>query len=822
MGLLYYQRRDDQGTTDVVFPLWWHFRSEPTGATASAFVGLYAHRRGPRDETTFIGPFPVLGYYWRKYTGGGWSAGLFPLAYFGETANGQHGVVFPVYWHLASATETTTVLAPIFYWHRDTRSHAGGVIPFLTFFGATHDDSYAFQIPFYWRFANTREGWTTTATPLAFYHTDSDGWSMGFGPVLPIFYYREGADRSHVVLFPLFWHFRERSTDTETTVVLLYFHRTRGEETTDGVFPIFSYRRGARPGGKDETSFTVFPLVHYRRDATSRLLLTPLMSYGEGPRRAAGFTLVYFWYRDPDIKAGLVPFLYADVTRKATGERTRQWGPYFQIDGPGRKSRVLLPFWGRYDDANEHDTYFFPSFFRQRKTDGTEIDALLPIFWRSSWGGRTTTVIGPWYDHTRPGVHDTGLVPIYFHARDAKASTTIIPPLLCVAHHDFTTGREWTWLALFWHSSEPNATNTTLFPLVWFARQGPKSHLIVFPLFWRYADESTQTESNLVTIFYWSSWGPGRTRGIMPLAWYTVNPTAGTSSAGFIPLFYRSTGPQRSSLYTLLGGFRREQTSHMWYALLGLVLFSEKIESKYGMVAPFWFSHTNKVIEKKITVMPVPIFVSISTPDTGIMTCCLLFWRHHDISTSTTFGFPLYYDFNDYNISRVTLFVPFFGRYERHSDQNVWMVAPLFYRHYTPGDSTTVGFPLYWDFKRGKERTTIAVPFFAHWRRPGYASTWVFPSVYHREGLNKRGQPDGTWRTAVFPFYDAAVKRPGDYQWEVLGGLFGHERIGRNRYLKLFFMSFELEPAPRTTSWYSQPPPTPRKRAPRSLSLNAW
>src|SRR4029077_4283422 len=129
------QRRDDNGATSVLFPLWWRFRSEPGGATASAVLGFYAHRRGPRDESTFAGVFPVFGLYWRKFTGGGWSAGLFPLAYFGNYGEGEHGVVFPLYWHFATKTERTTVVAPLYYWHKDPRGHAGGILPFLTFFG---------------------------------------------------------------------------------------------------------------------------------------------------------------------------------------------------------------------------------------------------------------------------------------------------------------------------------------------------------------------------------------------------------------------------------------------------------------------------------------------------------------------------------------------------------------------------------------------------------------------------------------------------------------------------------------------------------------
>jgi hypothetical protein len=115
------------------------------------------------------------------------------------------------------------------------------------------------------------------------------------------------------------------------------------------------------------------------------------------------------------------------------------------------------------------------------------------------------------------------------------------------------------------------------------------------------------------------------------------------------------------------------------------------------------------------------------------------------------------------------------------------------------------------------------LPFVARWRRPDHVSTWVFPTIYHRTGLASDGAPDGTWRTIVAPFYDAAVKRPGDFSWDVLGGLFGHERIGRNRYLKLLFIRFEQEPAPRAqTAWYSQPTRAPRRQPSRGLSMNTW
>ena len=72
--------------------------------------------------------------------------------------------------------------------------------------------------------------------------------------------------------------------------------------------------------------------------------------------------------------------------------------------------------------------------------------------------------------------------------------------------------------------------------------------------------------------------------------------------------------------------------------------------------------------------------------------------------------------------------------------------------------------------------TTLVLPLYAHWQRPGYRSTLVIPIYYYQEGLRDDGTPDGTYRRfvgVVLPFYDSGVKRPGDFMWNILGGLVG-------------------------------------------------
>jgi hypothetical protein len=806
---LFYRRDDPRGSTTAVTPLFWHFHDADTGASATTLLPFFARRDGPRDTTTIVGA--GLWAYWRSFKNGGWSAGLFPVAFFGANAGHTHAVVVPLLGHWSGPHESTTV-TPLFYRHHDERGEAAGIPPLLTFFGQRDGDSYAIQFPLYWHFASERQGWSTTATPVFYHHRDADGWSVGVGPLLPVFYARSGKTRSHAVLFPVFWHFRDSDTDTSTTVIGPFWHRSRGHETTVGLFPLLYYRGGARPGGPDETSFTFLPFVHYHRDADTRVLVTPLGISARGPRRAAGFLGPYFWYKDATLDASFIPLLHVDITRLDTGERTRQFGPWFELSGPGHKAWLLFPLVGHYADANESDTYVFPSFFHQRRADGTHVDTLPPLYWHSSGNGRSTTVIGLWYDHDDARAHDTGFVPFWFFAKNERRTLTVIPLLLFARRHDFKADSERLLCALLWHTRDGAASATTLFPLWWAASSPDRSHHVLFPLFWRYTDTKADSAWTLAGPFYWSSQGHERTYGLLPLTWFSHDPSNGAGSFALMPLVYSSHGPNRSAFMTPFFGATRSPATRFTYA---------------GAVVPLWFSHTAIDLETHIethTTFFLPfLYFSRERPESRLTTVLALYWHHHDVTSSTTLGLPLYYDFHDYDISRTTVAFPLLFRHANEVAGTATWIGPLFYRRSTPTDATTIAFPLVWDIKRGNDRTTLVFPFVARWRRADHVSTWVFPTIYHRTGLAPDGAPDGTWRTVVAPFYDAAVNRPGDFAWDVLGGLFGHERVGRNRYLKLFFMRFEQEPAPRAqTAWYSQPARTPRRELARGLSMNTW
>jgi hypothetical protein len=672
----------------------------------------------------------------------------------------------------------------------------------------------------------SRRGTSTTATPIGYYHSDPDGWSAALTPLL---WMRSGKTRSHFALVPLFWHFDDRTADKTTTVATLYWHRRWGGETTDALFPLFYYRRGARPGGSDETSFTFFPLVHYRRDAETRRWVTPLAASIHGKDSSGGFVGPYIWYDDKELSLRFIPGLLTDVTQHATGERNRQYGLWFQMDAPGRKARVLFPLFGRYTDEKETATWVVPTFYRMRRNNGDRVDALLPLYWRSSIGDRKVTVIGLYYDRTGPGIHNVGVVPFFFHARNPERSLTIIPPLLSYRRDEHNGENVRQLTLLYFHKHDRETSLTTVFPLYWAYKRGDKETAVGFPLYWHFANTTEKHASTVVFPFaFWSSTGTWRTRGVLS-AWYTRDSASGYASQAFLPLFYQATGPDHFALFTLLAGYRRSGPSRLWYAT-PLVWSSDSNEKRFSMAFPLWFRHTNKVTERTTTVVPPALYVSRTTPQESFTTAAALYWHSEDIASSTTLVLPLFYDNHEYRLSRTTALFPFFVRNEKEADHSTTWLSPFFYSYTAPGYATTFGgpfvfLPLYWNIKRGEDHsTTLVLPLYAHWRRPGYRSTLVIPSYYHQEGLREDGTPDGTYRRfvgLVLPFYDSGVKRPGDFMWNLLGGIVGRERIGTHRYLRLFWVfNIETEAAPRAqTDWYSQPVHTPRKMAARGLNV---
>ena len=359
---------------------------------------LGGHRSGPRDDTTV-----VLRSTGARYKPSGWSAGLFPLLFFGNNRAAATPSCSRCSGTSRPSTASTTALVPLFYWHRDRDGYAFGTP--LLFLGNDRGDSYAIQFPLLWHFASERRGTSTTVTPIGYYHTDPDGWSLGVGPLVPLLFARSGKTRSHFALVPLIWHFADRAADRTTTVVGPYWHRRWGDETTDGLFPLLYYRRGARPGGSDETSFTLFPLVHYRRDAHTRVLRHAAGRVGARARAQRRLRRPLLLVR----RQGAVAALHPVPAHRRDQSRDGRADPAVRAVVPDRRARThraraLFPLFGIYTDEDE--TRHLGGARPTSACAGTT--AIASTRCCRSTGGRRSAIgrrpsIGLYYDRTRAG-----------------------------------------------------------------------------------------------------------------------------------------------------------------------------------------------------------------------------------------------------------------------------------------------------------------------------------------------------------------------------------------------------------------------------------
>ena len=810
---LYYHRDDPAGTTNAVFPFFWHFRDSATGATAHALLPFYFRRNSPGEKLTAAGIFPLWAYH-RSFADGGSSSGLFPFAFFGSRKDRSHAIVFPLFWRFRKADAVSSLFFPLYYASSDKTASTTMVFPLLYFAGRDDQGSYRFQFPFYWNLIDERSHTATTITPLYFTHADPKGYASGIPPLL---FWGGGGQQRHFAFFPVFWWFRDDAKDRTTTVVANYLHRTEGGETTDAFFPLFHYRRGAKPGSSDETSLTLFPLFHYRRDAATTLFASPLAGWMRTTEKQAGFAGPYFWYRDKTVAARGIPLLYLDHTQLDTGERTRQWGPYVATDGPGHQARALVPLWAHYENPQEQGTYVFPTFFRLRKNDGYRLDTFFPFLWLSSSPTSHTTVVGTYFSHHSPTGSSSGLLPLYVSAHTPKRDLMVSPLFLSHTNRESGDRKIISWL--YYQSNHGNDMFRTVLPLWYQSRDENKSSAIGFPLFWHFADKRADKSMTLAGPLYWAHEGSERTLGFL-LAWHSRDPQNASASNAVLPLFYERHTPRSQTLMTLPFGYKSTPDSLWWYAAAGLLFARDTPVSSFNSFAPLWFYHRDKATDARTLVIPPLLHYSSTSPDRSLSTWFLLLWHRSNVTSSTTIGLPLVYDFHSYHQSRFTMVLPLFFRYRNDTSGNTTTIAPLFFRRSGPTDSTTIAFPLLWRFWSEERSTTVVFPFYVGVKRPTSDTTYVFPNVYYRKG---RGSETGTSHLFVFPFWESEIKRPGDYMWEALLGVVGWERIGRNRFLKLLFIPFELEAAPAAkTAWYGKPPTRTRERVARGIDIKSW
>ena len=341
----------------------------------------------------------------------------------------------------------------------------------------------------------------------------------------------------------------------------------------------------------------LFPLFHYRRDAETRLFVTPAGRLGARGRHGAG------GLRRPLLlvqeRATSTPASSRSSTPTSsaapTASTSRQWGPWFRVEGPGYKAQralpALRPLRRRAGDATPGSS---PRYFRLRRANGDGVDTLPPLFWHSSFGGRTTTVVGPYFDRTTPGAPHLGVVPLFFHATNAERTLTVVPPLLLYQRSSADGTRDWFSCLLFFHDRDPAGTVERAVPVLLVGRRRRTARTdVVFPIFWHFADTAARhaLDAGRALLLVARQGTSGRAASCRSPGTRATTPTA-TPRRRCCRSSTRGTAATTSRSTRCSAGYHRRGPSHFWYA--GPVLHTDSPTSSFSMFAPLWFSHTQQ------------------------------------------------------------------------------------------------------------------------------------------------------------------------------------------------------------------------------------
>jgi hypothetical protein len=272
-----------------------------------------------------------------------------------------------------------------------------------------------------------------------------------------------------------------------------------------------------------------------------------------------------------------------------------------------------------------------------------------------------------------------------------------------------------------------------------------------------------------------------------------------------LPLFHYARKAEQWDFWTPLLGFGGDRALNKSYGYVGPVYWESSPKRKAQVVFPlFWrfvYPETNRS-----TTLLLPFYYGRKDPETSLDVFFPFVWVSRTVTSRTVFVLPFVYDRLDRDEARTTAVLPlFYRRRVYHKQETTWLFPPALYIRTDPRETDVVLFPLLWHFGRPGRSTTVGFPLYWDFKRPGSRSTVFFPLFWRFEKGDKvkmlilnmwvsYNRADKTYQYIFFPLFEVSRKRPGDFKFSFLGGLFAYERIGRNRFIWLLFIPIELKP----------------------------
>lgn len=655
--------------------------------------------------------------------------------YFGDKrTNSYAALLFPLFYrHRTQEGERLTVLGP-WYLRQRRSGWASGLFP-IAFFGSDRKSAHAVIFPVFWHLKNKQERSSFTLAGPLFVTRGPKSWSFG---LLPLVFAGSSPRANHQVIFPLFWRFHDRVKQKRWTVLgPAFWWRHRGSHG-HGLFPFYWFRRQYLRTGHVVSSLFVFPLLYHLNTPRRRVLFTPLggLFVNRVKRSKTLWALTGFGHQSPTSSSvGVLPFFVWNRNRVKRTKTLWVFPLNVYQKGPKSSSLVVFPLLWNFKSPGYHSLLVAPLYWHLRQKKGWNADVVFPLFWYFRKGHAKTVIAGPVYwNRTTQNTRRFGVAPIFHVGWDKQSTYAHFFPIFWHYRNHKTKGG-FTVAGPYYSAVRRDGHHSGVLPLVYWGRKRHKRYAVGFPLVWHFSNAKKQSSTTFVGPLFWHRRGKVWGGGLAPLLWIQAGPKRAQFS--LLPLLHVDKRAGRYDVWTPLFGLGADPALGKRYGYAGPVYWESSPKRNAQVVFPlFWrFAHPQT---KRSKTLLLPLYYGSKTRESQFHVVFPLVWYAQSVTSRTLFLLPFFYDKLDRDEKRATAVVPlFYRRRVYHKKESTWIIPPAaLYIRTQPKETDVVLFPLVWHFAEATKSTTVVVPLYWDFKRPGKRTTIFFPLFWRFERGN--------------------------------------------------------------------------------------
>jgi len=394
---LYFSYSDKNVKRSVLFPISWNMNN---GSYKSfTLIPLYSKGESLVSENRH---FMLGSIYWQFDKEDGKDRMIFPIYYknwrYYDNDTSSFTTIFPLYWSYRDRDQNSKVVFPFSWSLKNKRFKSYTFVPFYSKGKQSDSDEGHLMVgSVFWQFKDEKSK-NTLFLPLYFQQQRYKSYdTTKFTTVFPLYWSYKNLLGSQKILFPIIWRSKSRYYKSFTFVPLLSAGRSvAGSENHLVLTPLFWHFKN-----KDAKSNTLFPLYwSYKDNEENNKVFFPLIwSFKDKEHKSFTFLPIYSsgkWFDDKRYTA--VTPLYWQI--KNEEEKFNLLFPlydsYSNVYGD-KKTNVLFFVWRNKKVKGRRTTQFLWPFGESIKDNNYRYFRFAPIIWYKKTPEKTHFSFQPFY-----------------------------------------------------------------------------------------------------------------------------------------------------------------------------------------------------------------------------------------------------------------------------------------------------------------------------------------------------------------------------------------------------------------------------------------